>query len=59
MREVCLPKFLAEDVPLFEQIIGDIFPQATVAKVNQIALEVKRPLKVVTNDLDTEYLDVD
>lgn len=41
MREASLPKFLPEDVPLFEKIIGDIFYGATVPKVNQIALEVK------------------
>lgn len=55
MREASLSKFLPEDVPLFEKIIGDVFPGATVSKVNQIALEVIRPLKIITNDLDVEY----
>nr|XP_008522547.1 PREDICTED: dynein heavy chain 14, axonemal-like [Equus przewalskii] len=39
VREASLSKFLPEDVPLFEKIIGDVFPGATVSKVNQIALE--------------------
>ncbi|XP_004439654.1 PREDICTED: dynein heavy chain 14, axonemal [Ceratotherium simum simum] len=39
VREVSLSKFLPEDVTLFEKIIGDIFPGATVSKVNQVALE--------------------
>ncbi|XP_036925260.1 dynein heavy chain 14, axonemal [Sturnira hondurensis] len=54
VREVCLPKFLAEDVPLFEQIIGDIFPQATVAKVNQVALE--KVIFVATQQLGLQQL---
>ncbi|KAM9212758.1 dynein axonemal heavy chain 14 [Dugong dugon] len=39
IREASLPKFLPGDVPLFEKIIGDIFPGATVPNVNQLALE--------------------
>ncbi|XP_016076637.1 PREDICTED: dynein heavy chain 14, axonemal [Miniopterus natalensis] len=39
VREACLPKFIAEDVLLFEKIIGDIIPEVTVSKVNQLALE--------------------
>nr|KAF6399683.1 dynein axonemal heavy chain 14 [Molossus molossus] len=39
VRESSLPKFIAEDVLLFETILGDIFPEATVSKVNQIDLE--------------------
>ncbi|XP_053515524.1 dynein axonemal heavy chain 14 [Artibeus jamaicensis] len=54
VREVCLPKFLAEDVPLFEQIIGDIFPQVTVSKVNQIALE--KVIFVATQQLGLQQL---
>lgn len=56
VREACIPKLLPEDVPLSEKIIGDVFPEATISKVNQIALEVIRPLKIVTNDVDVEYL---
>ncbi|XP_064133022.1 dynein axonemal heavy chain 14 [Loxodonta africana] len=39
IREASLPKFLPDDVPLFEKIIGDIFPGAAVPNVNQLALE--------------------
>uniref|UniRef100_A0A8D2C9B8 Dynein axonemal heavy chain 14 n=1 Tax=Sus scrofa TaxID=9823 RepID=A0A8D2C9B8_PIG len=49
MREASLPKFLPEDVPLFEKIIGDIFYGATVPKVNQIALE--KVISVATQQL--------
>nr|XP_037842076.1 dynein heavy chain 14, axonemal-like [Chlorocebus sabaeus] len=55
IREASLPKCPPEDVPLFENIIGDIFPEVTVLKVNQLALEVKRPLKIITAYLDVEY----
>lgn len=53
--EASLPKFLPEDIPRFEKIIGDIFPGAAVSTANQIALEVIRLLKTITNDLDVEY----
>uniref|UniRef100_G1MBG8 Dynein axonemal heavy chain 14 n=1 Tax=Ailuropoda melanoleuca TaxID=9646 RepID=G1MBG8_AILME len=39
IREATLPKFLPEDIPRFEKIIGDIFPGAAVSTANQIALE--------------------
>uniref|UniRef100_A0A8C5W1I2 Dynein axonemal heavy chain 14 n=1 Tax=Microcebus murinus TaxID=30608 RepID=A0A8C5W1I2_MICMU len=39
IREASLPKCPPEDVPLFEKIIGDIFPGVTVLKANQLALE--------------------
>nr|XP_054364461.1 dynein axonemal heavy chain 14 [Mirounga angustirostris] len=39
LREASLPKFLPEDVPRFEKIIGDIFPGVAVSTANQIALE--------------------
>nr|KAF6395182.1 dynein axonemal heavy chain 14 [Rousettus aegyptiacus] len=39
VREASIPKFLPEDVPVFENIIGDAFLEATVSKVNQVALE--------------------
>lgn len=54
VREASIPKFLPEDVPVFENIIGDAFLEATVSKVNQVALEVIRTLKMVTSDLDVE-----
>nr|XP_031294136.1 dynein heavy chain 14, axonemal [Camelus dromedarius] len=49
MREASLPKFLPEDVPLFEKIIEDIFYGATVSKVNQIALE--KVISIATQQL--------
>ncbi|XP_035872076.1 dynein heavy chain 14, axonemal [Phyllostomus discolor] len=54
VRGVCLPKLLAQDVSLFEQIIGDVFPQATVAKVNQIALE--KVIFIATQQLGLQQL---
>ncbi|XP_036611437.1 dynein heavy chain 14, axonemal [Trichosurus vulpecula] len=39
VRESSLPKFLPEDVPLFESILGDIFPKVTVPMVKQPKLE--------------------
>ncbi|XP_077934784.1 dynein axonemal heavy chain 14 [Halichoerus grypus] len=39
LREASVPKFLPEDVPRFEKIIGDIFPGVAVSTANQIALE--------------------
>ncbi|XP_039091728.1 dynein heavy chain 14, axonemal [Hyaena hyaena] len=39
IREASLPKFLPQDVPLFEKIIADIFPGAVVSTVNQVAFE--------------------
>ncbi|XP_069340704.1 dynein axonemal heavy chain 14 isoform X1 [Eulemur rufifrons] len=51
VREASLPKCPPEDVPLFEKIIGDIFPGVTVLKANQLALE-----KVI--DFATQQLDL-
>ncbi|XP_068918735.1 dynein axonemal heavy chain 14 [Petaurus breviceps papuanus] len=39
VREASLPKFLPEDVPLFESILGDIFPRVTVPDVKNPNLE--------------------
>ncbi|XP_063093605.1 dynein axonemal heavy chain 14 [Cavia porcellus] len=39
VREATLSKFPSEYVPLFENIIGDMFPGVTASKVNQLALE--------------------
>lgn len=55
IREASLPKFLPQDVPLFEKIIADIFPGAVVSTVNQVAFEVIRLLKTITDDFDEEY----
>ncbi|KAM5238846.1 dynein axonemal heavy chain 14 [Ctenodactylus gundi] len=53
VREVSLPKFLPEDVPLFENIIGDIFPEVTVLKVNQLDLE--KAVHVATQQLGLQH----
>ncbi|KAM4860802.1 dynein axonemal heavy chain 14 [Thomomys bottae] len=39
VREASLPGFLPEDVPLFEKIIGDVFPEVKVSKENLLSLE--------------------
>lgn len=43
VREASLPKCTASDVLPFENIIRDTFPEATVSKVSQAALEVRPP----------------
>ncbi|XP_037661714.1 dynein heavy chain 14, axonemal [Choloepus didactylus] len=53
VREATLPKLLPEDVPLFEKIIGDVFPGATVPKVNQLALE--KVITVATQQLGFQH----
>ncbi|XP_011359187.1 dynein heavy chain 14, axonemal [Pteropus vampyrus] len=49
VREASIPKFLPEDVPVFENIIGDAFLEATVSKVNQVALE--KAISIATQHL--------
>ncbi|XP_003791058.1 dynein heavy chain 14, axonemal [Otolemur garnettii] len=49
VREASLPKCPPEDVPLFERIIGDIFPGVTVLKANQLALE--KAIAMATQEL--------
>ncbi|XP_013362490.1 PREDICTED: dynein heavy chain 14, axonemal isoform X4 [Chinchilla lanigera] len=39
VRDATLSKFPPEYVPIFENIISDMFPGVTVSKVNQLALE--------------------
>ncbi|XP_053163841.1 dynein axonemal heavy chain 14 isoform X5 [Hemicordylus capensis] len=39
LKEVNLPKFLTEDVSLFEDILADLFPGMSVAKLNPRRLE--------------------
>ncbi|XP_039385897.1 dynein heavy chain 14, axonemal isoform X4 [Mauremys reevesii] len=39
LKEANLPKFLAEDVPLFENIMADLFPGITVPRVSTHKLE--------------------
>lgn len=40
LKEVNLPKLIAEDVPVFEDIIRDLFTEMEVPKVNPKRLEV-------------------
>lgn len=40
LKEANLPKFLVEDVSLFEDILTDLFPGMIVPKVNPLQLEV-------------------
>jgi dynein heavy chain len=40
LREANMPKFLAEDVPLFESIMADLFPNIVLNPSSNPALEV-------------------
>ena len=40
LNDANLPKFLAEDVPLFESILADLFPGITPPQQDQTLLEV-------------------
>ncbi|XP_006742450.1 dynein heavy chain 14, axonemal-like, partial [Leptonychotes weddellii] len=53
LREASLPKFLPEDVPRFEKIIGDIFPGVAVSTANQIALE--KAIFIATQQLGLQH----
>ncbi|XP_042636359.1 dynein axonemal heavy chain 14 [Orycteropus afer afer] len=53
MKEANLPKFLPADAPLFEKIIGDIFPGATVPSKTQFAL--KKAISIATLQLGFQH----
>ncbi|XP_058131265.1 dynein axonemal heavy chain 14 [Dasypus novemcinctus] len=53
IREANLPKLIPEDVPIFEKIIGDIFPGVKVSEVNQLALE--KVIMIATQQLDFQH----
>ncbi len=40
LREANIPKFLAEDVPLFESILADLFPNKYLNPTHNVYLEV-------------------
>ncbi len=41
IKSANLPKFLSDDVVMFEKILADIFPYAKVPSTDHTALEVK------------------
>uniref|UniRef100_F6U200 AAA+ ATPase domain-containing protein n=1 Tax=Monodelphis domestica TaxID=13616 RepID=F6U200_MONDO len=49
VKEASLPKFLPEDIPLFESILADIFPRLVVPKENHPYLE--KAIDMVVNQL--------
>ncbi|CAI9553692.1 unnamed protein product, partial [Staurois parvus] len=49
LKEANLPKFLAEDVPLFESIMDDLFPGVVFEKANTKRLE--KAISLATNEL--------
>ncbi|KAM8945402.1 dynein axonemal heavy chain 14 [Pelodytes ibericus] len=49
LKEANLPKFLAEDVPLFENILADLFPGITCEKSNTKRLE--KAISLATQEL--------
>ncbi|XP_030743682.1 dynein axonemal heavy chain 14 [Echinops telfairi] len=53
IRESCLPKFHPKDVPLFEKILVNIFPGATVPTINQPAL--KKAVHFATTQLGLQH----
>lgn len=52
LKEVNLPKLIADDVPVFEDIIRDLFTETEAPKVNPKRLEV---IKIRIIIVDTSY----
>ncbi|OCT79469.1 dynein heavy chain 14, axonemal [Xenopus laevis] len=49
LKEANLPKFLAEDVPLFENIMADLFPGVVIEKADTKRLE--KAISMASNEL--------
>ncbi|XP_076809994.1 dynein axonemal heavy chain 6-like [Clavelina lepadiformis] len=52
LRNANLPRFLAEDAPLFNNIMSDLFPGITPSKMDNTALE--KSVELAINDLGLE-----
>ncbi|XP_029448950.1 dynein heavy chain 14, axonemal isoform X2 [Rhinatrema bivittatum] len=53
LQEANLPKFLAEDVPLFESIMADLFPGTTIQKANTQRME--KAISIATEELRLQH----
>ncbi|XP_078069639.1 dynein axonemal heavy chain 6-like [Mustelus asterias] len=53
LKDANLPKFLAEDVPLFEHILDDLFPGLTSPKEKNILLQ--KAIAVATSELEFQH----
>lgn len=53
LRDANMPKFLAEDVPLFESILDDLFPGVIPPVQDHGALEVQNDVVSETIFIDT------
>ncbi|XP_067943512.1 dynein axonemal heavy chain 6-like [Watersipora subatra] len=53
LRDANLPKFIAEDVPLFESLLEDLFPGMKPPKPENVALE--KAISITTRDLGLQW----
>ncbi|KAF6034189.1 DNAH14 [Bugula neritina] len=53
LRDANLPKFIAEDVPLFESLLDDLFPGMKPPKPENAALE--KAISITTRDLGLQW----